>query len=71
MSSEGTFESPIVTDEDVWWASRRLSLPVDAFYGPDGTDPRQKVLKCMDSIDVAACPGSGKTTLLVAKSFRQ
>jgi len=44
-----------------------LGLSVDAFYGTEGTDPRQEVLKCMDSIDVAACPGSGKTTLLVAK----
>lgn len=67
MSSAGVFESPTVTDADICRASRLLGLPVDAFYGPDGTDPRQKVLKCMDSIDVAACPGSGKTTLLVAK----
>lgn len=67
MSSEGTFESPTVTDEDICRASQLLGLPVDAFYGTDGTDPRQNVLKCMDSIDVAACPGSGKTTLLVAK----
>jgi hypothetical protein len=67
MSSEGTFESPTVTDKDICRASRLLGLPVNAFYGTDGTDPRQEVLKCMDSIDVAACPGSGKTTLLVAK----
>lgn len=67
MSSEDTFESPTVTDEDICRASRRLSLPDDAFYGPEGTDSRQDALKCMDSIDVAACPGSGKTTLLVAK----
>jgi len=67
MSSEGTFESSTVTDEDICRASRLLGLPVDAFYGTDGIDPRQNVLKCMDSIDVAACPGSGKTTILVAK----
>lgn len=67
MSSEGAFEPPTVTDEDICRASRLLDLPVDAFYGTEGTDPRQEVLKCMDSIDVAACPGSGKTTLLVAK----
>jgi hypothetical protein len=67
MSSEGTFESPTVTEEDICRASQLLGLPVDAFYGTEGTDPRQEVLKCMDSIDVAACPGSGKTTLLVAK----
>lgn len=67
MNSEGTFESPTVTNEDICRASRLLGLPIDAFYGTDGTDPRQEVLKCMGSIDVAACPGSGKTTLLVAK----
>jgi hypothetical protein len=67
MSSEEKFESPAVTDEDICRASRLLGLPLDAFYGPDGTDHRQEVLKCMGSIDVAACPGSGKTTLLVAK----
>lgn len=67
MSREDTFESPTVTDEDICLASQLLGLPVDAFYGADGNDPRQEVLKCMDSIDVAACPGSGKTTLLVAK----
>lgn len=67
MGREEKFESPTVTDEDIRRASRLLGLPVDAFFGQDGTDPRQEVLKCMDSIDVAACPGSGKTTLLVAK----
>ncbi len=67
MISEDTFESPTVTDEDICRASRLLGLSVDAFYGTDGTDQRQEVLKCMNSIDVAACPGSGKTTLLVAK----
>ena len=67
MSSEGKFELPTVTDADICRASRLLGLPIDAFYGPDGTDKRQEVLKCMDSIDIAACPGSGKTTLLVAK----
>lgn len=67
MSNEDTFESPTVTDEDIRRASRLLGLSVDAFYGTDGTDPRQNVLKCMDSVDVAACPGSGKTTILVAK----
>ena len=67
MGTSDTFESPTIMDEDICRASRLLGLPVDAFYGQDGRDPRQKVLKCMDSIDVAACPGSGKTTLLVAK----
>lgn len=67
MSTADTFVQPTVTDADICRASRLLGLPLDAFYGPDGIDPRQKVLKCMDSVDVAACPGSGKTTLLVAK----
>lgn len=67
MSGEGKFESPTITDEDIYRASRLLGLRADAFYGVDGTDKRQEVLKRMDSIDVAACPGSGKTTLLVAK----
>jgi hypothetical protein len=57
----------MVTDEDIRRVSKLMGLPVDAFYGQDGTDPRQNALKRMDSIDVAACPGSGKTTLLVAK----
>jgi DNA helicase-2/ATP-dependent DNA helicase PcrA len=67
MSSESTFEPPTVTDDDICRVSRLLDLPVDAFYGPDGIDKRQEVLKRMGSLDVAACPGSGKTTLLVAK----
>lgn len=67
MNSEDELELPTVTDADICRASRLLGLSVDAFYGTEGTDPRQEVLKCMDSIDVAACPGSGKTTLLVAK----
>jgi DNA helicase II / ATP-dependent DNA helicase PcrA len=67
MDREDIFEQPTITDEDICHASRLLGLSVDAFYGTDGTDPRQEVLKYMDSVDVAACPGSGKTTLLVAK----
>jgi len=67
MSDEPRFEPPEVTDEDICWASCLLKLPADAFYGLDGSDPRQEVLKSMERIDVAACPGSGKTTLLVAK----
>lgn len=67
MNSEDKFEVPTVTDADICRASHLLGLSVDAFYGIDGADPRQAVLKCMDTVDVAACPGSGKTTLLVAK----
>ena len=58
---------PDVTDGDIRWVSSLLGLPGIAFFGHDGTDPRQVVLKSMEPMDVAACPGSGKTTLLVAK----
>lgn len=67
MSDTSAFDPPEITDGDVRWASDPLELPKTAFYGLDGTDPRQEVLKSMERIDVAACPGSGKTTLLVAK----
>ena len=67
MIEELPFEPPKIMDEDIRRASRLLDLPDDAFYGEDGTDPRQEVLKSMEPLDVAACPGSGKTTLLVAK----
>jgi len=67
MSVESTFEFPTITDGDIFRANQLMGLPDNAFYGVDGSDPRQDVLKRMDSIDVAACPGSGKTTLLVAK----
>src|SRR5580658_9412848 len=61
------FESPRITDEEIWWATEVLSLPRHAFHGQDGNDPRQAVFRSMEPLDVAACPGSGKTTLLVAK----
>ncbi|NQY38238.1 MAG: ATP-dependent helicase [Alteromonadaceae bacterium] len=67
MIGNNSFQMPVITDDDIRHASQLLGLPSDAFYGPDGNDPRQDALKRMDSIDVAACPGSGKTTLLVAK----
>src|SRR6266542_5716392 len=56
-----------ITDSDISWASRLLGLPADAFVGAGGSDPRQEVMKSLQSIDVTACPGSGKTTLLVSK----
>ena len=56
-----------VSDEDIRRASELLRLPRSAFFGTDGNDPRQEVLRSMETIDIAACPGSGKTTLLVAK----
>ena len=61
------FEPPAITDQDIYWAISLLGLPRNAFQGDDGNDPRQKVLKSMEPMDIAACPGSGKTTLLVAK----
>lgn len=61
------FKCPVVTDEDISCVTRLLGLPQSAFYGVDGKDPRQDVLKSMAQLDIAACPGSGKTTLLVAK----
>jgi len=67
MSEHHPFEQPEITNEEIDWASDLLNLPALAFYGEDGADPRQAILKSWESIDVAACPGSGKTTLLVAK----
>jgi DNA helicase-2/ATP-dependent DNA helicase PcrA len=67
MNDNPKFDLPQILDEDIAWASRLLNLSPDAFYGSHGSDPRQEVLKSMETIDVAACPGSGKTTLLVAK----
>lgn len=61
------FSPPIVNDADIAWVCIEMGLPVTAFCGLDGTDPRAEVLKRMDTIDIEACPGSGKTTLLVAK----
>jgi DNA helicase-2/ATP-dependent DNA helicase PcrA len=67
LSEPSVWEPPLIRDEDISWSTGVLKLPPRAFYGEDGTDPRQQILKFMNSVDVAACPGSGKTTLLVAK----
>ena len=67
MSEVDSFELPDISDEDIRWAARLLGLPENAFHGKDSKDPRVDVLKCLDCVDIAACPGSGKTTLLVAK----
>jgi len=67
MIEEAPFNPPEITDEDIRWAARLLGLADDAFHATNGSKPRLDVLKCMDNMDVAACPGSGKTTLLVAK----
>lgn len=44
-----------------------MRLPLTAFSGVDGSDPRLDVMRSLETLDVEACPGSGKTTLLVAK----
>ncbi len=67
MSEDAPFNPPEITDEDICWAAGLLGLPENAFHGTNGDDPRLDVLKCMENMDIAACPGSGKTTLLVAK----
>ena len=61
------FEVPSVDDNDIRWACEVLGLPINAFHGEDGNDPRASVLLSNETLDVEACPGSGKTTLLVAK----
>lgn len=60
-------EFPEITSDDIAKVTKLMCLPENAFFGSDGADPRQDVLKSMESMDVEACPGSGKTTLLVAK----
>ena len=67
MSDSAGLRSIRIADEQIRRVTDLLRLPRDAFFGPEGTDPRQAVLRSMETIDVAACPGSGKTTLLVAK----
>jgi hypothetical protein len=67
MHEDPPFQFPDITDKEIHRATRLLGLPEDAFYGKDGKDRRQYVLKCKKPIDIASCPGSGKTTLLVAK----
>lgn len=56
-----------ISDQEIEWACTVMRLPLDAFCGPDGTDPRLGVMRSLQTLDIEACPGSGKTTLLVAK----
>jgi len=67
VSESRPFEPPRVTDDDVAWVCDLFQLPKNAFCGVDGNDPRMKLLKSNETLDIEACPGSGKTTLLVAK----
>ncbi len=56
-----------ITDQEIKWACGVMRLPLSAFAGDDGTDPRLTVMRSIERLDIEACPGSGKTTLLVAK----
>jgi len=56
-----------ISDQEIAWACAIMRLPLDAFCGADGSDPRLGVIRSLESLDIEACPGSGKTTLLVAK----
>jgi DNA helicase-2/ATP-dependent DNA helicase PcrA len=51
-----------ITDEDIQSAEKWL-LP----EGQQFDKERRKVIKCLESKDILACPGSGKTTALLAK----
>ena len=67
MVNDARITIPKITDSDIEWVCDVLGLPLTAFSGIDGTDPRLKIIRSMDTLDIEACPGSGKTTLLVAK----
>ena len=67
MDNNAGIAVPTIEDADIAWVCELLGLPATAFSGPDGNDPRLRVIRSMDTVDVEACPGSGKTTLLVAK----
>lgn len=67
MSGGARFSLPVVLGEDIRWTCSVLGLPLTAFSGSDGKDPRLDVIRSLEPLDIEACPGSGKTTLLVAK----
>jgi len=67
MHDSSVFAVPEIVDAAIPWVCDLLGLPITAFSGPDGQDPRLQVLKTLATLDIEACPGSGKTTLLVAK----
>lgn len=56
-----------ISDQEIEWALGVMRLPLNAFAGDDGNDPRLAVMRSLNTLDIEACPGSGKTTLLVAK----
>lgn len=51
-----------ITDKDIRYAEK-IFLP----EGEEFDSKRKKVIKCLESKDIVACPGSGKTTALLAK----
>ncbi|CAH1058771.1 UvrD-helicase domain-containing protein [Paenibacillus pseudetheri] len=51
-----------INDDDIE-LSERLLLP----DGQTFDEERRNVIRCMDAVDIQACPGSGKTTTLLAK----
>ncbi|WP_429975735.1 UvrD-helicase domain-containing protein [Enterococcus sp. DIV0086] len=51
-----------ITDDDIQ-ICEELLLP----SGCNFTEEQIKLIKCLDSTEIIACPGSGKTTLLLAK----
>ena len=67
MVNDTNITVPVIADSDIEWVCDALGLPLTAFGGADGTDPRLSIIRSMDTLDIEACPGSGKTTLLVAK----
>ena len=67
MLNNSKITVPVITDSDIEWVCDVLGLPLTAFSGADGRDPRLLIIRSMNTLDIEACPGSGKTTLLVAK----
>lgn len=55
------FKDIYITDEDIDWIETILGKDIHFDH------ERRDVIKCLESIDIKACPGSGKTTTLVAK----
>ncbi len=51
-----------INDDDITHIEKLL-LPIGEVFD----DERRKVIKCLETTDVQACPGSGKTTALLAK----
>ncbi len=52
----------IITNDDISWAESIL-LPPDEHFDKD----QKAIIRCLETIDILACPGSGKTKTLLAK----